>query len=243
MIPAAANLPDDVDALRAIIVTQAKELADQTLRLQARDTLIETLKAQLALLRRSRFGASSEKVDRAIEQLELALEEIEASASEGGAPLTAGERDTPRAKPSRQPLPEHLPRHDVVHELADCACPACGGRDFLKAGSAVTEMLDYVPASFRVIRHHQPRFVCKGCDTQITARMPTPPIERGKPGPGLIAHVLIAKYCDHLPLYRQSGIYAREGVDLARSTMADWVGRANVLLSPLVGALRVIHPH
>lgn len=238
MIPAASNLPDDVDALRGIIVAQARELADQTRRLQARDTLIETLKAQLALLRRSRFGASSEKIDRAIEQLELALEEIEASASEGAMPIPTGEQETLRPKPSRQPLPEHLPRHDVLHELADCACPACGNRDFLKAGSTITEMLDYVPASFRVIRHHQPRFVCKGCDTPITASMPTPPIERGKPGPGLIAHVLIAKYCDHLPLYRQSGIYAREGVDLARSTMADWVGKASGLLAPLVEALR-----
>lgn len=238
MIPAASNLPDDVDALRAIIVTQARELAEQTRRLQGRDTLIETLKAQLASLRRSRFGVSSEKIDRAIEQLELALEEIEASASEGGARVPVGEGEALRSKPSRQPLPEHLPRHDVVHELADCACPACGGRDFLKAGSTISEVLDYVPASFRVVRNHQHRFVCKGCDTTITAKMPTPPIDRGKPGPGLIAHVLVSKYCDHLPLYRQSGIYAREGVDLARSTMADWVGKANGLLTPLIGALR-----
>jgi transposase len=238
MIPAASNLPDDVDALRAIIATQARELAEQTRRLQARDSLIETLKAQLALLRHSRFGASSEKIDRAIEQLELALEEIEASASEGAAPIPVGDGEALRSKPSRQPLPEHLPRHDVVHELEDCACPACGGRDFLKAGSMISEVLDYVPASFRVVRHHQHRFVCKGCDTPVTAKMPAPPIERGKPGPGLIAHVLISKYCDHLPLYRQSGIYAREGVDLARSTMADWVGKANGLLTPLIGALR-----
>lgn len=233
MIPAASNLPDDVDALRAIIVTQARELAEQTRRLQARDTLIETLKAQLASLRRSRFGASSEKIDRAIEQLELALEEIEASASEGGARVPVGEGEALRSKPSRQPLPEHLPRHDVVHELADCACPACGGRDFLKAGSTISEVLDYVPASFRVVRNHQHRFVCKGCDTTITAKMPTPPIDRGKPGPGLIAHVLVSKYCDHLPLYRQSEIYARDKVDLHRSTLTDWVGRSTALLEPL----------
>ena len=99
-------------------------------------------------------------------------------------------------------------------------------------------MLDYVPASFRVLRHIQSRLVCKGCDTAITAAMPSPPIERGKPSPGLIAHVLTAKYCDHLPLYHQLEIYAREGVDLARSTMADWVGKASALLAPLITALR-----
>ena len=102
----------------------------------------------------------------------------------------------------------------------------------------ISEVLDYVPASFRVMRHVQRRIVCKGCDTEIKAAMPSPPIERGKPGAGLVAHVLVAKYCDHLPLYRQSEIYAREGVDLSRSTMADWVGRASGLLAPLVDTLR-----
>ncbi len=234
---AVSDLPDDVESLRAIIAAQALELAEQTLRLHSRDTLIEKLKAQLTLLRRSRFGASSEKVERDIEQLELALEDIEAMAGETASSLPA-KADEPKAKPSRQPLPDHLPRQEVVHEVADCACPTCGGRDFLKAGSSVSEVLDYVPASFRVVRHVQRRLVCKGCDTEIKAKMPSSPIERGKPGPGLVAHVLIAKYCDHLPLYRQSEIYAREGVDLARSTMADWVGRASALLAPLTDALR-----
>ena len=100
-------------------------------------------------------------------------------------------------------------------------------------------MLDYVPASFRVVCHVQPRFICKGCDTEVTAVMPSPPIERGKPWPGLVAHVLAAKYCDHLPLYRQSEIYGREGIDLSRSTMADWVGKAGALLAPLFTAVRV----
>lgn len=235
---AAADLPDDIDALRAIIVAQATELADQTRRLQSRDTLIETLKAQLALMRRSRFGASSEKIDRAIEQLELALEDIEATAGETVMPALVKAREPERTKPSRQPLPDHLPRQDILHELTACCCPACGGTDFLKAGTAVSERLDYVPASFRVIRHLQLRVICKGCDTEIKAAMPASPIERGKPGPGLVAHVLMAKYCDHLPLYRQSEIYAREGVDIARSTMADWIGKAAALLAPLIQTLR-----
>jgi transposase len=200
--------------------------------------LIEKLKAQLALLRRARFGASSEKIERAVAQLELALEEIEAAAAETAPPIPPKREDAPKAKPARQPLPDHLPRYEMVHEAGDCACPTCGGRDFLKAGMAVSEMLDYVPASFRVLRHVQPRLVCKGCDTEITAAMPSAPIERGKPSPGLIAHVLTAKYCDHLPLYRQSEIYAREGIDLARSTMADWVGKASAQLAPLITALR-----
>jgi transposase len=129
----------------------------------------------------------------------------------------------------------------VVHEAGDCACPTCGGRDFLKAGAAVSEMLDYVPASFRVVRHVQPRLVCKGCDTEITAAMPSAPIERGKPSPGLIAHVLAAKYCDHLPLYRQSEIYAREGIDLARSTPANIYCERQALTKWLTGSARPVH--
>jgi transposase len=121
----------------------------------------------------------------------------------------------------RQPLPDHLPRHEEVHEIeADCACPTCGGRDFLKNGSVINDVLDYVTASFRIVRYVRRRIVCKGGDTEIRAAMPAPPIERGKPAAGQLAHGLVGKYCDHLSLYRQSEIYAREGVELARSTMA-----------------------
>ncbi|POH29893.1 MULTISPECIES: IS66 family transposase zinc-finger binding domain-containing protein [Sinorhizobium] len=201
-----SDLPDDVESLRAIIAAQAEELARQSQKLRSRDTLIEKLKAQLAVLRRARFGASSEKIERSIAQLELALEDIEAAEAEieVSARGVSGSRE--KAKPSRQPLPDHLPRQEVVHQAA-CACPVCGGSDF--NGEAVTEVLDYVPASFRVVRHVQPRFTCKGCDNDVKPTMPSLPIERGKPGPGLVAHVLTAKYCDHLPLYRQSEIYAR----------------------------------
>ncbi|MFT4133743.1 IS66 family transposase [Labrys sp. (in: a-proteobacteria)] len=237
MEPSLTDLPDDVEALRAIIVSQAEALARQTQKLQSRDTLIEKLQAQLAILRRARFGASSEKIERSIEQLELALEDIEAADARLPAAALPTQPDALKAKPGRQPLPDHLPRQDVIHQVA-CTCPVCGGSDFIKAGETVSEVLDYIPASFRVVRHVQPRFTCKGCDTDIRARMPSLPIERGKPGAGLVAHVLIAKYCDHLPLYRQSEIYAREGVDLSRSTMADWVGKASALLDPLVARIR-----
>jgi transposase len=107
-----------------------------------------------------------------------------------------------------------------------------------KLGEDVTEVLDYVPASFKVIRHVRPKLSCRVCETIVQMPMPSLPIERGKPGPGLLAHVLVAKYADHLPLYRQSSIYAREGVDLERSTLADWVGRSTALLDPLIEALR-----
>ncbi len=233
-----ASFPDDIDALRALCARQAEELARQSGQLQARDSLIDKLKEQLAVLRRARFGKSSEKIARDIAQLELALEEIEATAAELPFEAPAGRVEASKTKPVRQPLPDHLPRHEIVHDLGKRSCPCCGGDDFLKSGTGISEVLDYVPASFRVVRHVQPRFVCKGCDTEVIGSMPSLPIERGKPGPGLVAHVLSAKYCDHLPLYRQSEIYAREGVELARSTMADWVGKASILMAPLIEALR-----
>ena len=223
-------LPSDPGSLRAIIAAQAAEL-------RAQGTLIDKLKAQLAALRRARFGASSEKIDRAIAQLELTLEDIEACAAQEHPPEPASPGRQERAKPGRQPLPDHLPRVSHLHEAGSC-CPDCGGTRFLKAGEDVSEVLDYVPAAFRVVRHVRPRLICKSCDTVVQADPPSLPIARGKPGPGLIAHVLTAKYCDHLPLYRLSEIYAREGVEIARSTMADWVGRSAALMAPLVEALR-----
>ena len=176
---------------------------------------------------------SSEKIDRAVEQLELALEDIETAVAEKALLEPVVRTELPKSKPFRQPLPEDRPCHEVVHELKECSFPTGGGQDFLKAGTSIVEVLDYVPASFRVVRHVQPRFVCKGCDTELLADMPSLPIARGKPGAGLVAHFLIAKYCDHLPLCRQSEIYAYEGIELGRSTMADWVGKASVLLEPL----------
>jgi len=223
-------LPSDPESLRAIIAAQAAEL-------RAQGTLIDKLKAQLAMLRRARFGASSEKIERAIDQLELTLEDIEAGEAQEQPYQPAPSAREEKVKPARQPLPEHLPRVAELHEAAN-SCPDCGGSDFLKAGEDLSEVLDYVPASFRVVRHVRPRFICKGCDTIVQAPPPSLPIARGKPGPGLVAHVLTAKYCDHLPLYRQSEIYAREGVDIARSTMADWVGRTASLMAPLIEALR-----
>ena len=197
--------------------------------------LIEKLKVELARLRRETYGASSEKLAR-IEQLELQLEDLE----ETVAAATPARSQAPLRKPVRRPLPDHLPRHDVVHEpeLASdgCSCPGCGGR-LSRLGEDATEELEYVPASFRVVRHLRPKYACRSCEVVHQALMPSRPIERGRPGPGLLAQVLVAKYDDHLPLYRQSEIYAREGVELERSTLADWVGRSAALLAPLAEAI------
>ena len=116
------------------------------------------------------------------------------------------------------------------------ACPSCGGH-LKHLGEDVSEQLEYVPASFRVIRHVRPKLACSCCDCIVQAAAPSRPIERGLPGPGLLAHVLVAKFADHLPLYRQSAIYACEGVELSRALLADWVGACSDLLAPLVDAI------
>lgn len=216
------SAPDEVIALRAKVSEQAAE--------------IEHLKLLIAKLRRMQFGRSSEQMNEMLGQLELSLEELETLRAETPTEAAAP-ADTNEAPPPRKPLPEHLPRDIEEHLPSACDCPACGGT-LKKLGETVSEMLEYVPASFRVIRHVRPKFACSRCDTIAQANAPARPIARGLAGAGLLAHVLVAKYCDHLPLYRQSAIYAREGVELERSTLADWVGQCNALLRPLVQALR-----
>jgi transposase len=168
--------------------------------------------------------------------LELALDELHEEEGAQAAERPAAVEALIDNKAKRRPLPAHLPREEEVHQPS-CTCPNCGA-EMRKLGEDVREVLEYVPASFKVIRHVRPKLSCRKCETIVQAPMPSLPIERGRPGPGLLAHVLVAKYADHLPLYRQSGIYAREGVDLDRSTLADWVGHSAALLDPLVAALR-----
>jgi transposase len=227
------DLPTDPEELRAFALALQAELYAKTL-------TIEKLKAQLAVLRRARFGRSSEKLDHDIEQLELLIGELEESEAESQA-RTAAVTRSPRTPPTapakgRQPLPDHLPREVVRHE-APCACPQCGGTVFSRLGEDEREVLEYVPSHFKVIRHVRPKLSCRACETIVQAPMPSLPIERGRPGPRLLAHVAVAKYADHLPLYRQSEIYARSGLDLDRSTLADWVGQMNFLLGPLAVAI------
>lgn len=191
-------LPTDPAALQAIVRAQAAQIEERERQLQVRDGLIDKLRAQLAALKRARFGASSEKIERAIAQLELALEEAEATEAEvDDLPESKGRIVRPSARPFRKPLPEHLPRDEVRHE-APVACPSCGGHHLTRAGEDVTEVLDYVPASFRVRRHVRPRYACRDCEARVQAPTVSLPIERGRPGAGLLAHVLVAKYADHL---------------------------------------------
>ena len=251
MSMATADLPGDPAALRALAAALQAELAQKDRAIAARDaeihakTLhIEKLKLQLAILRRARFGRSSEKLDRDIEQLELLIGELEEGQAETtarSAAISPAQRSSTSASHDRQPsgrkpLSEHLPRETVVHEPA-CCCPSCGGTVLSKIGEDEREVLEYVPSYFKVVRHVRPKLSCRACETIVQVAMPSLPIERGRPGPGLLAHVLVSKYCDHAPLYRQSAIYARAGVELDRSTLADWVGSAVFLLASLAEAI------
>jgi len=221
----AQNLPDDAAQLKYMVAALSSEL-------RVRDTLIDKLKHQLAGLRRQKFGASSE----AINQLELVLEGEEiAQAAEAAPEEEPASPSKPRSRPKRKPLPDHLPRDEQVIQPAE-ACTECGGK-LKRIGEDVTEELEYVPGRFRVKRIVRPKLSCACCETIHQAPLPSRPIERGRPGPGLLAHVLVSKYADHLPLYRQSQIYAREKVELSRSTLAGWVGQSAALLEPLAEAI------
>lgn len=199
---------------------------------------IEKLKVQLARLRRMKFGQSSERLTMLADQLELTLEDIEAAAAHAhcvvGDATLSGPAEATRRKPRREPLPAHLPRDEIVHPAPqEGGCATCGG-NMSALGEDVTEVLEYVPGRFRVARHVRPKLACDRCDVISQAPAPALPVPRGRAGPGLLAHVAVSKFADHLPLYRQSRIFAREGVDISRSTLADWLGQVSWLLDPLV---------
>lgn len=143
---------------------------------------------------------------------------------------------TLKSKPARRPLPKHLPRDRVEH-AATVACPACGGTRLSLIGTDEREVLEYVPSHFRVVVHVRPKLACRDCETITQKPMPSLPIERGRPGPGLLAHVLVGRYCKYLPLYHQSAFYAHKGVEIDRSTLSDWVGAMADLLTPLAEAI------
>jgi len=222
------------------IRVQRERLHSQDEQLAGRQAEIERLQLLIAKLRRMQFGRRSEKLQGQIEQLELQLDELAtARAEQPAASPTPGAAApaAPGRKPSRRPLPGHLPRQKRTILPKETACPDCGGA--LKAlGEDVSEILEFVPAHFQVIQQVRPKLACTHCDKIVQAEAPSRPIARGLAGPGLLAHVLVSKYCDHLPLYRQEEIYARVGVELERTTLADWVGGASQLLAPLVEALR-----
>jgi len=218
-----ANLPDDVDALKAIILAQRDHNA--------------RLEALVAAFRQAMFGRKSEKVDA--DQLAFALEDIETQSAvveaEGQATLPSTRPAKPR-KTNLGSLPKHLPRVEEVIQPDSLVC-ACGSDRHI-IGEDVSERLDAIPATFRVIRTRRPRYGCRSCEAGITQALAKPHIiPGGLPTDATLAHVIVSKYADHLPLYRQSQIWARQGVDIDRSTLAGWVGRAAFELRPVYQAL------
>ena len=204
--------------------------------------MVDKLKLQVLRGNRARFGATSEQLNSP----QMALLEGQ-PLYELPAPKAPVKKDAANGAEVDRKLPSHLPRdtktyrpettpahHDASGQ--QCGCTACGGR-LRRIGQDVSEQLEYVPAHFKVIRHVRPKLACVACETIFQAAAPSRPIARGVAGPGLLAHVMVSKYCDHIPLYRQSGIYARDGVVIDRSTMVGWIDQGDALLDPLVAAL------
>jgi transposase len=211
-----ADLPDNVETLQRMVRT----LATERVNLTAAQAEIERLRLIVQKLQRSQFGRRAERLDD--DQLQFGFEDLLADIARVEATLPSTTVRTPRSRPDRPSLPAHLPREDMRLDLEHQACPCCGGKLHL-IGETVSEMLDHVPARLRVIRICRPRYGCRACGTIHQAPAPERPIAKGLASPGLLAHVLVAKYCDHLPLYRQSQIFARQGVEIDRSTLVPVV--------------------
>lgn len=233
MSKALKKLPDDAATLKDMVVVYEAEIRTHEAEIYNRDLLIEKLKHQLSGLKRHRFGSSSEGLD----QLEMTLESEEIAAATIQTAEINDVSPDPKNQPKRKAFPEHLPREDQIIAPDHEHCTACGG-DLKPLAEDVTQELEYVPGRFKVHRIIRPKLSCRSCETIHQAPLPSRPIEKGIAGPGLLAHVLVSKYADHLPLYRQSQIFGREDVDLSRSTLAGWVGRSTALLEPLADAIR-----
>lgn len=213
--------------------------------IQAKDLKIQALTLELAHLRRIRYGVKSEALaplqrqlfeDGWNEDLAAVEAEVEQAAEEQPSPTVAKPK---RPRAGRQPLPAHLPRIEHVHEPESCQCGQCG-KDLVKIGEDVTEQLDVEPAKFFVHRHIRPQYACRTCETISAAPIPPAIIDGGLAAVGLLSWVMVSKYADHLPLYRLEQIAARDQVILARSTLAEWVGRVGVALQPLVDRLQAL---
>jgi transposase len=236
-----------VASLHEALAQRDNELQSQRQALEGRDAqlkeqaaLIEKLKFELARLKRWRFGKSTEglsaeqlalwesELDGDIAALESRLDALQAEKNRAGKP---GDED--KRQPKRRPLPESLPRVEVLHDLASKDCPSCG-QGLERIGEEVSEQLDIIPAKLFVRRHVRPKYCCRHCEQLHTAVLPAQPIDKGIAAPGLIAHVAIGKYLEHQPLYRQEAGFCRMGVTIPRSTMAGWFGELEVLVEPLV---------
>ena len=233
-------LPADLAEAHALILQQREELAAAAARAAGAEAMIAHLKLTIAKLKRERFGQSAERGRQLLDQLELQLEELE---SDAGEETCAAEsqpesqvRSFARRRPVRAPLPDHLPRERVVLP-GPAACPCCGGQ-LVKLGEDVTETLEVVPRQWKVIQTVRERLACRACETISQPPAPFHPIARGRAGAGLLAMVLHAKYASHQPLNRQSESFAREGIALDVSTLADWVGACTATLAPLTALIR-----
>jgi transposase len=232
------KLPEDIEALQAALLATRAELASVRAQQSDDHALIAHLKLQIEKLNRDRYGPRSERTARLLDQLELTLEELEASATEDelaaemAAAKTTKVASFTRKRPSRQPFPDHLPRERVlVPGPVTCAC--CGGARLSKLGEDITETLEVIPKSWKVIQHVREKFSCRDCEKISQAPAPFHVIARGWAGPSLLAMVLFEKFGQHQPLNRQAERYAREGVPISLSTLADQVGGCTVALTPL----------
>ena len=239
-MPTADSTPADIDALRAALTAAEAARREAEARASGAEAMVAHLKLLIAKLKHDRFGASSERGRKLIDQMELELEELEAAASADATVVTAagGTEVTSftRRKPMRGPLPEHLPRERVVI-AAPSDCPCCGGK-LAKLGEDITETLEVVPRQWKVVQTVREKFTCRSCEAITQPPAPFHPIARGRAGPGLLAMILDAKFAQHLPLNRQSEVYAREGINLDVSTLADWIGACTATLAPLVTLIR-----
>jgi transposase len=235
--------PDDIDALHAELAAERAARREAEARASGAEALVTHLKLVIAKLEHHRYGASSERGRKLLDQAELQLEELEANAAEQAVASDANAdkkgdvvRSFTRRKPVRGPLPAHLPRERVVIP-GPTECPCCGGA-LSKLGETITETLESIPRQWKVVQTVREKFACRACETITQPPAPFHPIARGRAGPNLLAMILDAKFGNHQPLNRQSERYAREGIDLDISTLADWVGACTATLSPLVALIR-----
>ncbi len=233
--------PDaEIAALRSLLAERDAALAERDALLLNSRLEIDKLKVQLARVRREQYGQSSERLTAEVGQLEMLIGDLEANQAQAAAAAKAActTPAKPRQQPVRKPLSAHLPRETVLHEpVLACRCGCTDPARLTRLGEDVTEVLEKLPARLKVIRHVRPRYACRSCEAILQAAAPDLPVERGRPGPRLLAHVLVSKYVDGLPLYRLSGILAREGVEIERQTLADWVGHAAWWLRSLAEAI------
>jgi transposase len=228
----------DEAALRGVVASLLEKIDHDAREISWRDTKIDKLTFEIAHLKRLKFGRQSEQMDTV--QKALFDEAIEADMAALEQELQDLQRtvapSAEKQKPKRAPLPAHLPRVDHHHEIENTVC-ACGCV-LKRIGEDVSEKLDYTPGDFAVERHIRGKWVCSDCQTLVQAPVPPDVIDKGIPTAGLLAQVLVAKYADHLPLYRQEAIFGRAGLAIPRSTLANWVGACGARLQPLVDALK-----